>query len=222
MTQGGKKLTKADRKEEARRKRLEEVKRRKRKRRTRKVVYGFLILALIAGIVVFATSRGSKNRAEKRDFLKNAAAAGCDSKFIESPEQGRNHISAPQTYNYNTNPPTSGDHYGTTGPTGVHTAPLQKEIQVHNLEHGHAVISYKTDGLDQSIIDKLEDVAKEDDKRVLVTPNADMQYKVAVSVWGKLLGCNNPNDKVVEVVKTFAKLYKGKGPEGDIPGSPAG
>jgi hypothetical protein len=50
---------------------------------------------------------------------------------------------------YNTNPPTSGPHYDIPAPWGVHTAHLQDEALVHNLEHGGVIVNYNLSSVDQ-------------------------------------------------------------------------
>ena len=44
---------------------------------------------------------------------------------------------------YNSDPPTSGPHLPHIAPWGVHTRPITRELQVHNLEDGGVVVNYK-------------------------------------------------------------------------------
>ena len=55
---------------------------------------------------------------------------------------------------YNSNPPTSGDHYAQPADWGVYQNELPDEQLVHNLEHGGIWISYK--GIDQDTKAKIE------------------------------------------------------------------
>src|SRR5262245_19903730 len=62
---------------------------------------------------------------------------------------------------YNSNPPTSGWHYGGgTAPWGVQPQPIPDELTVHNLEHGGVLIHYRQ-GLDQATVDQLTSLARE-------------------------------------------------------------
>src|SRR5688572_29372004 len=60
------------------------------------------------------------------------------------------HVIAPTSHvpecspvSYPTNPPASGDHYGTWAGYGAYAAPLARGFWVHNLEHGSVVVTYK-------------------------------------------------------------------------------
>lgn len=65
-----------------------------------------------------------------------------------------NHITEPQKFDgYNSNPPTSGTHWGRWAQCGEYPQGLDNEIIVHNLEHGNVVISYNLK--DQPEIDRL-------------------------------------------------------------------
>ncbi|MCA1832374.1 MAG: DUF3105 domain-containing protein [Actinomycetota bacterium] len=226
MTQGGKKPTKAERKEHARKARLEELKRRQRKARMRKIYYGVIVALALAGIVLLIITSGKAGRKKVADVNRIAAQAGCD-KVTNPPDQKNSHITPPATFQYSSNPPTSGSHYAGNTPqgpapalTGVHTSPIQDEIQVHNLEHSHLVIQYKT-GLDQDLVTKLEDFVKDHDKQMLIAPRVDMPYELSFTAWDTLVGCKNPNAKAVDLAKAFRDAFSNKGPEGFIAGQPA-
>lgn len=56
---------------------------------------------------------------------------------------GRNHIpDDTKASNYNSNPPTSGDHYNQPADWGIYPEALPDERVVHNLEHGGVWVSY--------------------------------------------------------------------------------
>jgi hypothetical protein len=214
---GDKRPTKAERRDEAKQRRIEEMRRRQRRAQTRRLmtIAGVVVVIVaIAAVIVFA-QKGSKKKTE--DLNKLAAAAGC-SNLEEPKDLGQGHIAPPETVQYNSTPPTSGKHYDSPDQTGVHVAQIQNEVQVHNLEHGHIAIHYNN--ISEDLTTKLEAVVKVDARRVIVEPYKTMSYKVALTAWGKIIGCNNPNDKVVDLATEFAKRFKGKGPEGDIPGTP--
>ncbi len=151
------KPTKKDRREASKQARLE-AEARARKQRRGRFLYGGIgsaaFIGLIIAIVIFSQTKpiniASLNAAAK--------TAGCGS--IETfPNLGQQHVAIGTIVKYNSNPPTSGSHYPvTTGtvpaPTGVHTSPIQNEIQVHNLEHGHIGIQY-TAALSTDIRDAL-------------------------------------------------------------------
>jgi hypothetical protein len=212
-----KKPTKAERRDEAKTRRIEEMRRRERKARTRKLVTSLIVLVVVAGAVVGIVLASQNSKKDVKALNVLAAQAGCTD-IQTFKDQGQVHINPPATFNYNSKPPTSGSHYPSPDQTGVHTAQIQNETQVHNLEHGHVIIHYN--GLSDALITKLEGIVKTDPTRIVVEPYKDMPYKVAMTAWTTLIGCDNPNDKVVDLAVAFTKKYKGNGPEGDLPGTP--
>ena len=94
---------------------------------------------------------------------------------------------------YNSNPPTSGWHYGGgTAPWGVQTQPIADELSVHNLEHGGVIIHYRQ-GLDQATVDQLTSLTRELQQQspciVLLPRPADKMTEspIAVTAWTWLL-----------------------------------
>lgn len=57
--------------------------------------------------------------------------------------QGQEHVATgTPRMKYNSDPPTSGQHYGTTASRGVHREEIDDRFLIHNLEHGEVWISY--------------------------------------------------------------------------------
>lgn len=59
-------------------------------------------------------------------------------------DQGREHVSPAEVaaYQYNSNPPTSGQHLPTWVKAGVYDKPQSEGELIHSLEHGYVIISY--------------------------------------------------------------------------------
>lgn len=59
-------------------------------------------------------------------------------------DQGREHVSAEKvaSYQYNSNPPTSGPHLPTWVKAGVYDKPQSEGELIHSLEHGYVIVSY--------------------------------------------------------------------------------
>lgn len=208
-------LNKQQRRELARQARAEELRRRARRarmNRARNVAIALVLVAGIGALIAFNAQRGAK---AKQALNEVVLAAGCTA-LQTPPDEGRSH--APP-YSYKTNPPTSGNHGG-LGPTGVFRQPIKDENQVHNLEHGHVGIHYKD--LDASLIDQLEKVVRGNPTRLFIAPRQELDAKLAFTAWGSLIKCNDPDERAVDVARRFASQFAGKGPEGDIPGSPQG
>ncbi len=55
---------------------------------------------------------------------------------------GRNHVPDGTAVEYNSNPPTSGNHYAEWTRAGVYANPVSDGHLVHSLEHGYVILSY--------------------------------------------------------------------------------
>jgi Protein of unknown function (DUF3105) len=216
-----KRPTKQQRRDEAKQRRLVEMKRRERQARVRKIttyiVVGVVVVGAAIGIAA-AQKAGKKTNIALTTQLK---AAGCED-VLTPKDQGAGHVPRPQVVQYDSKPPTSGQHWSDAGapaPTGVHTTQIEDEAQVHNLEHSNVIVHYN--GVSSDLQNKLDDLASIDPTRIIVEPYTTMKYKVAFTAWGHLVGCSNPNDNIIAAAKAFISTYKGKaGPEGDLPGTP--
>jgi hypothetical protein len=217
--------TKRDRREAAKRERIAAQKRAAKQRRKNRFYAVVAVLAvggLIGGIVV-----ASKKPAVNKAALNAAAtAAGCDT-LVNPPDQGRTHIQPPQTVNYDSNPPTSGNHYSISGvapaPTGVHTSPIQDEDQVHNLEHSHIGIQYSA-ALPSDIRDSLEEFTRSHPTFIFMAPRPQLPTGVvlAFTAWDNLISCKSPTSvaAVRALAGKFFEQFQGRGPEGALPGTP--
>ena len=117
---------------------------------------------------------------------------------------------------YNSNPPTSGWHYGGgTAPWGVQTQPVADELSVHNLEHGGVVIHYRQ-GLDQATVDQLTTLTRELQLQspciVLVPRPADKMTEspIAVTAWTWLLRLDSFD---AGTIRAFFRAHVDQGPE---------
>jgi hypothetical protein len=117
---------------------------------------------------------------------------------------------------YNSNPPTSGWHYGGgTAPWGVQTQPVADELSVHNLEHGGVVIHYRQ-GLDQATVDQLTTLTRELQQQspciVLVPRPADKMTEspIAVTAWTWLL---REDSFDANTIRAFFRAHVDQGPE---------
>lgn len=103
----------------------------------------------------------------------------------EIPVLGRNHVSEGTIVeHYNSNPPTSGNHWPTPAEWGFYNTSLPDEQLVHNLEHGGIWISYKD--IDDVTKTKLLKLAQQYPQAVIVTPRSENDAKIAVASWGRL------------------------------------
>ncbi len=115
---------------------------------------------------------------------------------------------------YSSNPPTSGEHYGSEAKWDVYTQPVPDELVIHNLEHGGIWISYK-DPNDIELAAKLAQVARRYSTKVIVTPRPQNDAAIAVAAWGRLLKLQTFDE---QKIVAFINAYRGKvGPEPNAP-----
>ena len=225
-------------KEARRRARLEqeeaERKSTARKRRVQLLGGGVLALGVLAAIVVvILTGGGSSSGADgdarvpdaeglptlpgqtETNIDAAAKAAGCE--LTHPADAGRGHEEKTFTAtDYKTNPPTSGTHFPTWAQDGIDdpgNEPPLGEL-VHTLEHGRINVQYAP-GTAKADRDKLEAfVADNGGYHMLLYQNpTEMPFKVAVTAWDQMLGCNEISDKTWDAFRTFRDRYIDKAPE---------
>lgn len=220
------KPTKRDRREASKQARFEAETRAKKQRRMRFLYGGIGAAAVIGLIVALVLASGSATKLNLVALNRAATAAGCSALQVV-PDQGHNHIAPPATFNYNSNPPTSGNHYNIPGtapaPTGVYQTPIPSEVQVHNLEHGHIGIQYTQGSLSPSVRDQLETFTRDHDTWIFMAPRQlDPGVVLAFTRWDNKVTCTSPTDAsaVVAFARIFYDDFHGLGPEGALPGTP--
>ena len=175
-----------------------------KKRRQRTLLWsGVAVLSLLALLaLIYFEGRGTP-AADNPQVTEEARAAGrqaAGSTGLKTfPEAGRNHIAAnEQPDNWNSNPPTSGDHLAAPLPPGVYDNDQDPRALVHNLEHGYVVILYKN--LPQDQLDQLREFAEARDgtKLVLAPYSGLAQDGVALTAWQNLETMQRYNQDVVQ------------------------
>ncbi|MEE8448634.1 MAG: DUF3105 domain-containing protein [Thermodesulfobacteriota bacterium] len=106
---------------------------------------------------------------------------------------------------YNSDPPTSGPHVSSVARWGVHTRPIPRELQVHNLEDGGVFIQYSCKDCDE-LIKKLEEIVLRYPYTILA-PYPEMDSKIASTAWGRIDQFSEFDKK--RIIR-FIEAYKGK------------
>ena len=157
------------------------------------------------------------------DLDAAASAAGCD---LETglPDEGNTHLDDEDVpdVEYETNPPTSGDHYGNPEETasgalsdGAYLEPPPIGRVIHSLEHQRVAIQYSPELPSEEQL-ALKGIFDDDPAGVLFFPNPEMPYEVAVTGWTNLLGCETfEGDATLDAVQDFRDAFRG--PSGDGP-----
>jgi len=123
---------------------------------------------------------------------------------------GQEHIAVGAVHEaYNSNPPTSGPHYGTPANWGVYQEELPDEQLIHNLEHGGIWISYKPEIIGD-IKTELEVLARKYPLSVVLTPRSGNDFLISLASWGRLENFDTYDEaRIIE----FIRLNKNRSPE---------
>lgn len=165
------------------------------------------IIAVVAVIVVAVLSIRSNQ-------VPDVDISAVADNSVTFPILGQTHIpeGSPRP-NYNSNPPTSGDHYVYTIPAGVYDQTPPDENLVHNLEHGHIWLSYR-DADDSETISTLSAIQSQFPRWVVVTYRPNNDSRIAAAAWGRLLSLEEPDE---DQLLAFIMRYRNQAPE-SIPG----
>jgi Protein of unknown function (DUF3105) len=181
-----------------------------KQRRQRTLLWtGVAVLALVALIAVIVIAGRDEPQATNKAVAPAALAAArqaAGSQGVKTfPSAGRNHISAnQQPSNWNSNPPTSGDHLGNPLPGGVYDNEQDMRALVHNMEHGYVVILYK--GIPSDQVDQLRQfVEQRDGSKLVLAPYSGLTSNgVALAAWQNLETMQRVN---MDVVQAFVNDY---------------
>lgn len=161
-------------------------------------------LAAIALVVAFARGGGGSGG----DPIAKLTAAGCT--FRTYPDQGRAHTqNTDAKVNYNSFPPTSGEHYIRPAVWGSYTSPLSLIQEVHNLEHGGVIIQYGNK-VAESTVAQLQSFYEQSPNGMLLAPLPKLGATIALTSWRRLAKCERFEDSAFA---GFRDAYRGKGPE---------
>jgi Protein of unknown function (DUF3105) len=158
------------------------------------------------------------------DLEISAQRAGCQVR-LNLPDEGNTHVPNSTPVQYKTVPPTSGNHNPIPISDGAYTTPMSANPatkgmnirdEVHAMEHGRVEIHYKPT-LPESQQLALKGVFDASPDGVLLYPDPNMPYDVAVTAWTKMVVCPHYDPLVLDVIRNFRDTYIGNGPEQQIP-----
>jgi Protein of unknown function (DUF3105) len=137
-----------------------------------------------------------------------AYRAAADLPGVKYPDQGNAHIQMATEPHvpYNSDPPTSGPHLPYIAPWGIHTTPIVKELQVHNLEDGGVMVQYHCAAPCPDLVAKLADIVKRYETEVILAPYPAMRTRIALSAWTRLDAFDEFDE--ARVVR-FIRAYRG-------------
>lgn len=140
------------------------------RRRTQRLLgWGLLAVGLAVGAGTIAYWAAS---------LPGAAIDSLGNAHLRSPDEP--HVP------YNSDPPTSGPHLGHIAPWGIHTQPIPKELQVHNLEDGGVLVQYNCPQECPDLVRQLATIVKRYDRQVILAPYPGMDKTIALTAWTRI------------------------------------
>jgi len=176
-----------------------------KRRRQRTLLWtGVAVVAVVALIALIVWQGRDQPQATAARPVSAAAlesgrqAAG--SEGVKSfAEAGRTHIGpGEQPDDWNSNPPTSGDHLASPLGPGVYDGEQDMRALVHNLEHGYVVILYRNIPADQQ--DQLREFVRErSGSKLVLAPWSGLERDgVALVAWRNLELLQRVNMDVVQ------------------------
>ncbi len=213
--------------QEKQRRRLADQMRRERQRKAtrRSNLLTILVVLVIAALVVFGvlTFREGDDTVPEAPEGVSATEANCDE--VEEHEiEGQQHVDAGETVEYETSPPTSGNHWppGQEADAGFYSDAVAGESLVHNMEHGQIVIWYSPDA-SQELKDNLEGLVQSANdldnpelgqgaQPLIAVPYDDVPQDMnfVMTAWGASQACENYS---LAAINEFRTTYQGRGPE---------
>jgi hypothetical protein len=181
-----------------------------KRRRQRTLLWSGVAVGTLVALLALIWWQGREEApADNPQVSAAALAAGRTAAGSEGvkpyPEAGRDHIDAgEQPDNWNSNPPTSGDHLITPLGPGAYDGEQDMRAMVHSLEHGYVLILHKNIPQDQ--LDQLRRfVEQRDGSKLILAPYSGMpQDGVALVAWRNLELLQRVN---MDVVQAFVNDY---------------
>lgn len=129
------------------------------------------------------------------------------------PNEGATHITEGDKVTYQSNPPTSGNHWPDPLRDGIYDEQKPDEAIVHSMEHGRVWVAYKP-SISEQTRQALRALVKSE-PRVVMTPRAANETDIALVAWDRIDTFNvNPDGSFDgKRVRDFIRRYRDKGPE---------
>jgi hypothetical protein len=181
--------------------------RRRRQRALTWTAAAVLVAVVLLGVI--ALQGRDDDRVSPQALTAGRQQAGCGD-VRQFPQASQTHIPPnKQATDWNSNPPTSGQHLATPLRGGVYGSEQDMRALVHNLEHGYVVILYKNIPEDQQ--QELRDYVEDKGGKLVLAPYSGLEQNgVALTAWRNLETCQRVN---LDVVKAFVNDFQ-------VPGGP--
>lgn len=110
---------------------------------------------------------------------------------------------------YNSDPPTSGPHSAKAAACGVFRQPVPDVYQLHDLAIGVVLFQYSPT-LEAVEIERIEELGRGFDDRIIVAPRPGMNAPVVATAWTTMMQLDGVDE---ELLRAFYDQYVGGGPE---------
>jgi hypothetical protein len=183
------------------------------------------VLAVVGIVGLFGLGGSEASASEVRADLR---AAGCTMKVVEAAPNSSNHSQDPEARSpdWNTDPPTTGPHYGQTLQYGSYTEPIDIARALHNLEHGAAYILFGNKVRDATV-SQLQEFYADHATGTILAPYARLKNQIALGAWvvpGLPEASNDRGSGVLAKCKKFDEAafsaffdaFQFKGPESPL------
>jgi hypothetical protein len=113
---------------------------------------------------------------------------------------------------YNSDPPTSGPHMPYIAPWGIHTEPIVKELQVHNLEDGGVMVQYHCATACPDLVATLTEIVRRYETQVILAPYPGMRTRIALTAWTRLDAFDDLDEaRIVRFIRAYRGIDHHKG-----------
>lgn len=153
------------------------------------------------------------------------------------PHFGASHHPLCTELTYQTNPPSSGDHWSIWAQFRTYTTEVPRGMYVHNLEHGAVVMAYDCPSGCADVAQAFEDAANEfgvdplcaasptgaERSRVIITPDPELDKPIGIAAWRAtyVATCIDPPSLLDFIEKNYAKAPENTCSDGKDPDDPA-
>lgn len=155
---------------------------------------GLLTLVILVGGVWFLSVQGAKEEEKLNKGLLGEKIQ----------DMGATHVKRDESHpDYNSNPPTSGYHWGdgTAGP-GIKDQEVSQELVLHSMEHGAAVVWYKSD-LPKDQVETIKNAFTSASGKSIMLPRKNLDTPIALTSWNRLLKLKTIDKaKIKEFIET--------------------
>lgn len=168
-----------------------------REGRRRVLAAGLVAAVLAAGLVGYWAYRAA------------AALPG-----VKLPDLGNAHIQLATEPHvpYNSDPPTSGPHLPYIAPWGIHTEPIVRELQVHNLEDGGVMVQYHCATPCPDLVAKLAQIVRRYETQVILAPHPGMRTRIALTAWTRIDAFDDFDEaRIVRFIRAYRGIDHHKG-----------